>query len=86
MKQKNNGFLKVINFHKPIKQSKMEKKQNIYLEILEYSTGKVCQRFDMTGKSERDYDKLDRAINRKLDHERFYTMEHRSTNKYSFST
>ena len=60
----------------------MEKKQNIYLEIIEFSTRKVCQRFDMTGKSEREYDKLDRGINRQLDHERFYTMEHRTTNKY----
>lgn len=60
----------------------MEKKENIYLEIIEYSTGKVSQRFDMTGKSEREFDKLDRGINRQLDHERFYTMEHRTTNKY----
>jgi len=58
----------------------MEKKQNIYLEIIEYSTGKVSQRFDMTGKSEREYDKLDRGINRQLDHERFYTIEHRTIN------
>lgn len=61
----------------------MEKKQNIYLEIIEYSTEKVFQRFDITGKSERAYDKLDRGINRQLDHKRFYTMEHRTTNKYS---
>lgn len=61
----------------------MEKKQNIYLEIIEYSTGEVSQRFDMTDKSETEYDKLDRGINRKLDHERFYTMKHRTTNKYS---
>lgn len=60
----------------------MEKKENIYLEIIEFPTGKVFQRFDMTGKREIEFNKLDRGINRQLDHERFYTMEHRTTNKY----
>lgn len=61
----------------------MKGKENIYLEIVEFENGIVSQRFDMTDKSAKDLERLDNAINRQSDHERFYTREKRSKVKYS---
>jgi len=61
----------------------MEAKKHTYLEIVSFETGKVAQRFDMTGKSKREFDKLDSGINRQLDNERYYTMQKKADTKYS---
>ncbi|MCP4987241.1 MAG: hypothetical protein GY928_14680 [Colwellia sp.] len=43
-----------------------------YVVIIQASTGAVAQRFDVTDKSERYVDKLERGISINLDHAHFY--------------
>lgn len=44
-----------------------------YLEVISYGTGEVVERFDVTGQTERQIDKLDNGVNANLNHEEYYT-------------
>ena len=44
-----------------------------YLEIVNYKTGEVSKRIDVTDKSDRQIDKIDRAMNINLNHQEWYT-------------
>jgi hypothetical protein len=43
------------------------------IEIVEFETEKVIKTFDVTGKSERQIEKIENGININLDLERFYS-------------
>jgi len=44
------------------------------LRIVAYDDCKTVKRFDVTGQSERQIDKLDRGVNINLNHEQFFTV------------
>lgn len=45
-----------------------------YIEIVEYKTGDVVKRIDVTDMSERTVDKTERGMNINLDHSNYYTV------------
>lgn len=53
------------------------------IEIVEYSTEAVVESVDVSGKNERQIDKIDRGININLDHDKFYTriLTHQKNSK-----
>lgn len=46
-----------------------------YLEIASYETDSAVLRIDVTGKSERNTDRIDSGMNRNLNHEDYFTRE-----------
>jgi len=56
-----------------------------YLDIIDYNTTKCVKRFDVTGQTERQIDKLDRGVNINLNHEQYYTQEHKSNEELSLN-
>ncbi len=53
-----------------------------YLEVKEFSSGKVIKRMDLRGKSIRDIDKIEAGLNRNLNHEKYYTFYWDSEKKF----
>lgn len=49
------------------------KEMQRYIEVVSYETGEVIHRVDVTGRSERQIDQIDRGMQHNLDHTRFYT-------------
>lgn len=46
-----------------------------YIRVIEYKSDKVVKSIDVTGKSERQIDKIDRGLNINLNHEEYYTLD-----------
>lgn len=49
-----------------------------YLEIRSYGDGGVVKRIDVTGKSERQIERIESGMNRNLNHDKYYTTEFES--------
>lgn len=45
------------------------------IQIIKYSSGEVAHQVDVTGKIERQIEKIDRGLNVNLNHNDFYTTE-----------
>lgn len=46
-----------------------------YLCVIKTATGEVIHRVRVTGKSERDVERIERAMQINLDHSKFHTVE-----------
>lgn len=46
-----------------------------FLEIIEYDTGKCEKRIEVTGKSEREVERLERGMLRNLNRDKFYVAD-----------
>ena len=56
----------------------MDKKYKIMkkvIQIIEYKTEDVVKEIDVTGKSQSQIDKIERGLNRNLNHDEYYTSE-----------
>lgn len=49
-----------------------------YIEIVEFATGDVIKRLDVTGKSEREIELIDNGVNINLNHNDYFTRENES--------
>lgn len=45
------------------------------IQIIEYKTEDVVKEIDVTGKSQSQIDKIERGLNRNLNHDEYYTSE-----------
>jgi hypothetical protein len=50
-------------------------KKYVYLEIVEYGTDEVVKRMDVTNKSERLIERIERGVNINLNHNEFFTRQ-----------
>lgn len=46
-----------------------------YIEIVAYGSDEVVKRLEVTGKSNREIERIDRGMNINLNHEDYYTRE-----------
>jgi hypothetical protein len=53
--------------------SERERQVKRYIEVVEYESGKVVHKVDVTDKSERQSDRVMDGMDRNLNHEKFYT-------------
>jgi hypothetical protein len=50
-------------------------KERVYLEVVEFGTSETATRFDITDMTDREVERLERALTRKMDLDRFYLQE-----------
>ena len=50
-----------------------------YVEVIEYETGTVVRRIDISRRPENEVDKIDSGLNRQLNQDKYYTV----TSKYA---
>ena len=52
----------------------MDKKLYKYIDIKKYDNGEVVKRLDVTDKSDRTAESIEKGMNRNLNHEQYYTF------------
>lgn len=52
-----------------------------YIEVIEFKTNKVTHRIDVTGKPERQIERVEDGLNINLNHELYYTQVNEYTTK-----
>ncbi len=45
-----------------------------YIDIIEHSTGNVVEQIDVSGRSDRQVERVDNGININMNHEMYYTL------------
>lgn len=59
----------------------MEQVLYTYLEIIQYNSGNVIKRMDLSGKTDNEIDKIDSGLNINLNHNEYYTLVFGSESK-----
>jgi hypothetical protein len=45
------------------------------IQVISYESGEIVHEVDVTGRSERNVDRVESGINRNLNHDQYYTLE-----------